>query len=468
MPYKSFRDYLERLEADSDLAKVDAEVDVKYEISAICRRVCDSNGPALLFRNLKGYKMPMAKNLYATRERFAKALETSPPQMATEWHERITKGPIEPRIVDDGPCKANIKMKDEINLWDFPIPLLYEKDGGHYITAPLVITKDPEDGWRNASVYRFMVHDKKTLGIETKSYRHFFLQFKKAEAKGERFPIAIAIGVDPLTFFAAVAPFAYGVDEIAMAGALLKEPVEMVKCSTIPLEVPATSEIVLEGEVLPNVRKSEGPLGEFTGYYGRSGEMPVVEIKAITYRNDPIFHSCYLGQPPTETQLLLAVPMEAEIMRACPINGLKKVHVKEGGSTFICVAQIEKTFEGQANWLGAAILGTQAGRPIKYLILVDEDIDPLEDSQVDWALATRTQPSRDATILSNMTGIHLDPSMRDDLRKLSLTSKMIIDATKPLLTPFPETPAVPRDVAKKVESEWGSYGIELTGKSAGI
>jgi 4-hydroxy-3-polyprenylbenzoate decarboxylase len=190
--------------------------------------------------------------------------------------------------------------------------------------------------------------------------------------------------------------------------------------------------------------------------------MPVVEIKAITYRNDPIYHSCYLGRPPTETQLLLAVPMEAEIMRACPIKGLKRVHVKESGSTFICVAQIEKTFEGQANWLGAAILGTQAGRPIKYLILVDKDIDPLNDAQVDWALATTTQPSRDVTILSNMTGIYLDPSMNDDEKKASLTSKLIIDATKPLVTDFPETPSVPANVSRKVESEWAKYGIGLS------
>lgn len=461
MPYKDLRAYLDRLDSDRNLTKIDAEVDPKYEISAICRKVCDAKGPALLFRNVKGYEMPVAANLYSTRGRFAKALETTPAEIASEWLNRIAKGPIEPVIREDGPCKENIKTGDEVNLWDLPNPLWYEKDGGYFITAPLVITKDPETGWRNVSVYRHMIHDRKTIGIETKSYRHFYLQFKKSEEKGERFPIAIAIGVDPLTFFAAVAPFAYGEDEIAMAGALLKSPVEMVKCETIPLEVPATAEFVLEGEVLPNVRKPEGPLGEFTGYYGGRGEMPVIEVKAITHRNNPIFHACYLGRPPTETQLLLAVPMEAEIMRACPIKGLKKVHVKESGSTFICVAQIEKSFEGQANWLGAAILGTQAGRPIKYLIIVDENIDPLSDAQVDWALATVTQPARDVTILRNMTGIHLDPSLRDDSKKASSTSKMIIDATKPSLTTFPETPNVPEEVAKKIDSNWSKYGISL-------
>jgi 2,5-furandicarboxylate decarboxylase 1 len=459
LPYPSLRAFVERLEKDGDLVKVDAEVDLKYEISAICRRVCDTGGPALFFKNVKDYTTPTVVNLFQTRERLAKALDTTPFEMTNQWLDRISNGPMKPSLVGEGPCQENIKIGEQVNLLDLPIPLFYEKDGGHYITAPLVITNDPETGVRNASVYRLMVHDNRTLGIETKAYRHFYLQFKQAETKGERFPIAIAIGVDPVTFIAAVAPFPYGVDEIEMAGALSKAPIEMVKCKTIPLEVPATSEIILEGEVLPNVRRPEGPLGEFTGYYGSRGEMPVVEIKAMTYRNSPIYHSCFLGKPPTETQLLLAVPMEAEIMRACPIKGLKKVHVKESGSTFICVAQVEKTFEGQGNWLGLAILGTQAGRPIKYLIIVDENIDPLNDAQVDWALATITQPSRDITVISDVTGIHLDPSLRGDTKKASLTSKMIIDATKPLLTSFPETPNVPMEITEKIEQKWDSYGI---------
>ncbi len=461
MAYADLREFLERLKSEGQLSTIEVEVDPKYEVGAIARKVLDARGPALLFNKLKGHANPVAVNLLGTRERFGLALECATDHIHEEWMKRI-QTPLSPRIVDAGPCKENILLRDEVDLYRFPIPIWNELDGGPYITFPCQISKDPDTGHRNAGMYRLQVHDQRTLGIQIHPHRHISVQRRKSKDK-EGFPVAIALGLDPAVHIATITPFPLGVDEIAMAGALRGQPVELVKCETIPLEVPATAEIIIEGEIPQVTLLEEGLFGEFTGYYGPLERRPIVVIKAITYRNGAIHEATYEGRPPHENAVVNGISMETEILRSVSIPGIKKIYVTEGGcGAFNAVVSVERISNGYAKMLALAILGTWAGRFIKTLILVDTDIDPYDWNQVEWAMATRMQPDRDVEVINNVAGVAIDPSLDRESRRGGrfLVSKLVIDATafdieefEPVCRPHP-------DVMKKVEEEWNKYGIK--------
>ena len=463
MPYRDLREFLARLEAEGELARVKARVDLEYEVGAICRKVLDGRGPALLFEHAGDSAHPLATDLLASRRRLALALETEPSRLTSEWVKR-TAEPVRPTIVSTGPCKENIVKGDSVDLFRFPIPTWNALDGGPFITLAIHITKDPESGEYNAAVYRSQVHDRRTLGVLSAPYRHLAQHRAKAVARGEPFPVAIAIGVDPSVLIASVAPFPFGVDELAMAGALRGEPLELVPCETIPLLVPAHAEIVLEGEIPAGVQHNEGPFGEFTGYYGIDSQKPVFQIKAITYRNGAIHQASYEGKPPQETNILAGVSVEGEIMKNVSLPGIRAIHITEGGcGAFDAVVSIQKRFEGYGKMMGMAVLGTWGGRMIKTPIVVDEDIDPYNWMEVEWALATRVQPHRDVEIIKEVTGLILDPSLPLSERASgnSRTSKMIIDATKHDAKEFEIVCSPQEEAVKTVERNWPKYGINL-------
>jgi len=350
-------------------------------------------------------------------------------------------------------------MGDDVDLSRLPIPIWNELDGGPYITFPCHISRDPETGIRNAAMYRAQVFDRNTVGILAAPYRHINIQGRKQKGP---FPVAIALGLDPAIHIASVSAFPFGVDEIAMAGALRQEAVSLVKCETIPLEVPATAEIVLEGELLYDETREEGLFGEFTGYYGIKVERPTIKIKAMTFRNDPIYLGSYEGKPPQETNILMGIPIETEIMRVVPIPGIKNVHVTSGGcGSLNAIVSVKKEFEGYGKMIAMAVLGTWGARFIKNLIIVDADIDPYNMYDVEWALATCVQPDRDVEIIKAVTGCILDPSLSEYERSTGYarTSKMIIDATKHEADKF-EIPCYPKkEVFEEVERNWAKYGL---------
>lgn len=467
MAYREMREFLKKLEQEGELCRICEPVDPRFEVGAIAFNELQKKGPdrnrALFFERLTGSPFPLAVNLLASPQRYLTALGVSSRQELHQlWMEKTSRS-VEPVLVREGPAQEVI-VDENPDLGEFPIPVWNEKDGGPYITMPCVISKDPETGERNCAIYRLMVReDRKSTGILAAPYRHIAQHWSKAFAKGESLPVAVAIGVDPAIAIAAAASFPLGVDEMGRAGALRRAPVEMVKCHSVPLEVPATAEIILEGEIRPCDVGEEGPFGEFTGYYGgERAKRPIFRIQCITRRKDAIDVGSYVGRPPQEDALLLSMNTEMEILRQCPLPGLRDVYVHPCG-VFNAICSIEKRFDGYGKMIGMSILSTWPGRLIKNVILVDEDIDPRDTNQLFWALAMRLNPERDVDVVKDVVGVSLDPSLPPEERSSGRNrmSKIIIDATEPAKkVGFPETCLPKSDVRARVEANWKRYGLD--------
>ena len=458
------RSYLEVLEEAGELSRVKIPVSLDQEIGAICLRNLRCSGPALLFEHPGDGKFPLAVDLMASRRRYGLALGVKPEELAAEWNRR-TSALLSPVIIERGPCQQNVMIGKNVDLSKLPAPIWNELDGGPYLTLSCHVTKDPITKTRNVGLYRNQVHDEKTLGILAAPYTHLNLQRNKAP--NEPFPVALVLGPDPTVVMTAPAPIPYGTDELAIASSLRGKPLELVPCKTIPLEVPATAEIVIEGEIQPGELRDEGPFGEFTGHYGgHKAPRPVIRVKAITHRDEPILQASYEGMQPNESGFLTAVPREAEIIRQVALPGIKKVNVTvPAGGALHAVVAVEKPYEGFGKYVGLAVLGSVAGRYIKQVIIVDADIDPFDPIQVEWAVATRVQANRDIEILKNLTGIILDPSLpKEEQWTTSRTSKMIIDATRYDAKNFPPICSPASEAMAKVEKEWARYGIPLDGR----
>jgi len=457
MSFRDLRQFLNRLEQTGDIVRIREQVRVEHEIGAITYRAAVLGSPALHFTNVHSSEIPVVSNLFGTRRRIAAALETDVEHLTEEWRKRTVKA-IEPMVVKDAPCKENVILGDRIDLMQLPVPIFNELDGGPFITAGCLVSGDAW-GARNIGIYRNQVHGPRTLGILAAPYRHVILH---AKSNGGRIPVAIAIGVQPTVFLAAAADYPSGVDEIGKAGAFQGEPVELVRCETSPLLVPATAEIVIEGELILDQCLMEGPFGEFTGYYGTAAPRPTIEVKAVTHRDMPIYQAGYTGRPPNENVVAVGVAREADILGQVSLPGLRAIHLTDGGcGYFNAVASIDKRFEGYGKMMAMAILGTWAGRAIKMLVMVDADIEPSNANDVEWALATRVQPDRDVEIIKQTVGVILDPSIAkaDRLSGASRTSKMIIDATKYDSVDY-EIEVLPhRDVLHRIVRDWDRFGI---------
>jgi UbiD family decarboxylase len=452
------RSFLKLLEDEGELARISSPVALDQEVGAVCLRNLRCSGPGLLFERPEGKDVPLAVDLLASRRRYALALGVEPDELAAEWNRR-TKDPLPPVLVESGLCQQNVSVGDQVDLTGLPVPIWNALDGGPYLTLGCHISKDPDSGIRNVGIYRNQVHDRNTLGILVEPYGHLRHQWSKRS--NEPFPVAIALGADPVIPMAAVAPVPYGRDELAVAGALRGKPIELVRCVTVPLEVPAAAEIVIEGEILLDELREEGPFGEFTGYYGgHRAARPIVRVKAITHRDRPILHAVYEGTPPSGSAIIVAVPREAELLRQVSLPGVKRAHMTRGGGGALhAVLSVDKPYEGFGKYVGLAVLGTTAGRGIKQVTVVDDDVDPADPVQVEWATATRVQPDRDIEILSELPGIILDPSLPRGEQRPRLTSKMIIDATRYDAKDFAPVCLPSAEAMTRVERDWSRYGI---------
>ena len=459
-PVKDLRSFIEVLEDAGELARVKVPVDLNQELGAISKRNIHNNGPALLFEKPGGSNIPIAMGLLATRRRYAMAIGVEPDQIAEEWNRRVAN-PIPPVTVEAGPCQQHVLEGDEVDLRRLPVPTWNAHDGGAFLTLPCHVTKDPVTGMGNVGIYRNQIHDRNTLGLQIQPYGHLKLQMQKRP--DEPFPVAIVLGADPVVTMAACAPLPFGTDELAVAGALRGKPLEMVPCRTIPLEVPASAQIVIEGEFIPGLVHDEGPFGEFTGYYSEFRRArPAIRVKAITHQDHPILDMTYEGRQPSGSTVMIGVPREAELRRQISLPGIKKIHMTPATAGVLhAVVSVEKPFEGFGKFVGMAVLGCIAGRAVKQVIVVDDDVDPFDPLSVEWAVAMRVQPHRDVDVIKEVQGVVLDPSMpttKSGERGVT-SSKMIIDATRYDAKNY-STVCVPSAKAlEKVDRDWDRYGI---------
>ncbi len=460
---QDLRTFLRRLETEGDLVRVHRPVDPHYEIGAICFTELQQRGlehnRALLFDDVIGCKAPLAVNLVASPKRFFSAMGVeNREEFRSLWNQANEN--LSPPVTagkEEALCQQEVLEGDDIDLLQFSIPIWNEKDGGPFIDLPCVFSQDPENGERNCGIYRMMVNpDRKSTGLSAAPYRHITRHWSKAFARGESLPVAAAIGVDPLLVIASAAPVPAGVNEMALAGALRRHPIAMVPCRTVALEVPACAEIILEGEISSENWQEEGPFGEVNGYYTGTYRRPVFQVRCITHRRDPISMGTYLGRPPQENALINAMLMEAEILRQCSLPDIRDIHCTVFGSFLTAVVSMRKRFDGYGKTIALAILSALAGRPVKNLIVVDEDIDPHDWNQVVWALSTRLNPERGVEILKDILGSAVDPTMAPGERRSGAyrVSKLILDATQPVNLPFPEVCSPHPDVLEKVQKEW--------------
>ena len=416
----TLRDWLDHLAARDRLAVIRPKVALRFELAAIAKRF--DGVKATLFPRPGGHAMPVISGLVSDRGWIAEAMGVEPSDVLARFQDAALN-PMPWREVETAPVQEVVHR--EVNLGTLPLPTHNEHDNGAYITAGLLIARNPSTGIQNVSIHRLQLSGPNRLGALLLP-RHTHMFFELAERAGHPLDVAIAIGVDPLTLLSsqAIAPLDF--DELTIAGALHGAPLAVVKCLTNEVRVPAEAEIVLEGRLLANVRETEGPFGEFPQYYGEPAKRHVIEVTAVTQRKDALFHTIVGGG--LEHLLLGAIPREATLLahlrRSFP--NVRDVHLARGGvCRYHLYVQIAKRQEGEAK---NVMMGAFAGHyDVKHVIVVDEDVDIHNPAEVEWAVATRFQADRDLVIVPESQGSKLDPSTRD-----GVGAKMGFDATKPL------------------------------------
>ncbi|MDA2934551.1 UbiD family decarboxylase [Acidobacteria bacterium AH-259-D05] len=476
MPYRDLREYLEVLEKKGLLCHVGAEVDKDWEVSAVCRRtfqrIPQDRRPALMFDRIKGHSIPLVIGILGgSRRIYATALETEIEGVLAKW-ESGAKRPLKSELVKKGQCQEVVHKGEEANLEMLPAPVwTVGQDPGPYHTSPFVISRDPETRIQNVGVYRVQVKGTKRAGLMINPPRNMNHHIRKNEAQGRATDVAFVFGTDPVVGLTAVTPFPYAVNELEVAGGIRGEPVQVVGCLTVDLEVPATAEIVVEGKIPCHGRELEGPFGEYGGYMGTGGNHPFVEITCISHRRDPIYQAFLSQMPPSESSCIKSLGREMVIHRHLRDNlgiRVKAVHLPEsGGATGILLISIEKQnrFQPLKAMMGAWSLHDVFG---KLTIVVDDDIDIRDPFQVEWALSFRMQPAEDVYVIRNTDPLTLDPSQ--PLRsgeKLKPTeqasSKVGIDATRK--HPYPALAVPPTEHLEKVDAQWERYGIREVNSS---
>jgi UbiD family decarboxylase len=477
MAYRDLRQYLDRLDGAGLLAHVTAEVDKDWELSAVTRQtfrgIAQDRRPALKFENIRGHDIPLVVGvLGGSRAIYGMAMECPVEQAQDRWAE-ATAHPIEPRLVGEGPCQEEVYCDADVERVKLPVPVwTVGQDPGPYHTSPFVISKDPETGSQNVGTYRVQERSARRLGIMINPPRNMNHHIRKNDELGKPTDVAIVFGTDPVIGLAAVTPFPYGVDELAVAGGVRGEPVNVVRGKTVDLLVPATAEIVIEGHIPPGGREQEGPFGEYAGYMGTGGNHPYIDVTCITTRHKPIYQAFMSQMPPSESSCIKQIGRESMIFRHLR-DGLglpvKDVHLPEGGgSTGVLLISLAKQNHSQplkAMW-GAWSLHDVFG---KITIVVDADIDVRDPFQVEWATSFHMQPASDVHIYTDTDALTLDPSQADysvanesPLRRRS--SKVGIDATRKHT--YPPLAVPPKEHMDRVKGQWDKYEIHAISSPA--
>jgi 2,5-furandicarboxylate decarboxylase 1 len=420
-PVRTLRDWLDHLEVRDRLKVLKPGIGLRFELAAIAKRL--DGRRATLFPKPGDPPIPVVSGLISDRGWMAEAMGVEPGELLNRFQEAAL-APLPWQEVASAPAQEVVHRTVDLAQL-LPLPTHNEYDSGPYITAGLMITRNPRTGKQNVSIHRCQLSGKNRLGVLLLP-RHAHMFFEMAEQAGQPLEAALVVGVDPLTLLASQAIAPMDVDELEIAGALHRRPLPVVKCLTSELRVPAEAEIVIEGRFLPGVREPEGPFGEFPQYYGERGNRHVMEVDVVTHRRDAIFHT--VGGGGLEHLLLGAIPREATLLahlkRTFP--NVLDVHLSPGGTMrYHLYVQIKKGQEGEAKNI---MMGAFAGSfDVKHVIVVDDDVDIHNPTEVEWAVATRFQADRDLLIVPESQGSKLDPSARD-----GVGAKMGLDATKPL------------------------------------
>lgn len=479
MAYESLQEFVKKLEEKGELKRIQTPVDPELEITEIADRVIKSDGPALLFENVKGSSVPLLINTYGSYKRMSWALGvedmeevaqeieqmliTSPPDGLVDRVKLLGKfvklAGYKPKTVKTGPCKEVIE--NDPDLFKFPIIKCWPEDGGKYITFPLVLTHDPDDGSRNVGLYRMQVFDKKTTGMHWQVHKTGARHYRRYEELGKRMEVAVVLGSDPALPYAASAPLPDKIDELMFAGFLRKKPVELVKCETIDIEVPADAEIVIEGYVDPKERRREGPFGDHTGYYSLADDYPVFHVTCITHKKNPVYLTTVVGPPPQEDKYIgLATTRLFLPMLKMTVPEIVDMNLPcEGIFHNLVIISIKKQFPFHAKKVMNSLWGMGQMMFSKVIVVVDEDVDVQNPAEVVWRVGNNIDPKRDILFSEGPIDVldHASPVM-------AYGSKMGIDATKKwpeegFQREWPDVLKMPREVKEKVDRLWSDLGL---------
>ena len=488
MAFKDLRDFIDLLEQEGELKRIQTEVDPYLEITEISDRTLRRSGPALLFENVKGSSLPLLANLFGNTRRIALAMgqedleglrdvgkllaflkEPTPP---SGWKNLWQNLPsyksvlnISPNVKRSAPCQEIVIEKDDIDLSIFPIQTCWPGDAAPLVTWPLVITKGPEKERQNLGIYRMQLIGRNKLIMRWLSHRGGALDFRdwKLKHPGEDFPVSVALGADPATILATVTPIPDTLSEYAFAGLLRGGKTDIVKSQTNELQVPASAEIVLEGIIGPEEIAREGPYGDHTGYYNEVEKFPVFTVKRITHRKDPLYHSTYTGRPPDEPAMLGVALNEVFIpLLQKQFPEISDFYLPaEGCSYRMAVVSIKKQYPGHAKRIMMGIWSfLRQFMYTKFIVVVDDDVDIRSWEDVIWAITTRMDPIRDTVLIDNTPIDYLDFASPVP----GLGSKMGLDATNKWSGETERQWGMPIEmstvVKQRVDELWKELGID--------
>jgi 4-hydroxy-3-polyprenylbenzoate decarboxylase len=488
MKYQDLRDFLTQLEGMGELRRIRAPVDPYLEMTEVCDRTLRRGGPALLFENPKGHRVPVLGNLFGTPRRVALGMgqdsvealrevgrllaflkEPEPPKGMRDAWEKLPLFKqvlnMAPRTVSRASCQANVLEGDEVDLSTLPIQTCWPEDAGPLITWGLVVTRGPHKPRQNMGIYRQQVIGRNRVIMRWLSHRGGALDFKEWQAArpGEPFPIAVALGADPATILAAVTPVPDTLSEYAFAGLLRGSRTELVKCKGSDLQVPSSAEIVLEGHLHPDDSAPEGPFGDHTGYYNEVESFPVLTVDRITHRDDPLYHSTYTGRPPDEPAVLGVALNEVFV----PILQRQFPEIvdfylpPEGCSYRLACISMKKQYPGHAKRVMLGLWSfLRQFMYTKFVIVTDDDVDIRNWQDVIWAMTTRMDPRRDMVFVDNTPIDYLDFASPVS----GLGSKVGLDATAKWPGETDREWGRPirmsEEVKQRVDAMWKALGID--------
>jgi len=482
MAYTDLLDFIKALDKHGELKRISIEVDPVLEIAEFADRSVKSHGPAFLFEKPKGSRIPVLINAFASARRMELALEVdSVDAIAARISEylemRMPEGLIGklkmlpklaevgsffPRRVSDGPCKEVVRKKD-FSLADYPILKCWPQDGGRYITLPMVFSRNPDTGKRNCGCYRLQIYDERTAGMHWQTHKQGAEHYRRRQkaGPGARMDVAVAIGADPATMYSAILPLPPDLDEMLISGFIRGKPVEMVRCETSDLEVPANAEIVLEGYVEIGELRTEGPFGDHTGFYSLADEYPVFHLTCVTQRKRPIYATTIVCPPPME-DFYMGKAIERIFL---PLMRLQLPEVRdicmpaEGIFHNLILVSIRKSYPGHARKVMHAIWGLGQAMFSKVVVVVDEEVDVQNVREVAWKALNNIDPERDIQFVIGPVD-----SLDHASRLVNYGSKMGVDATRKwpgegFTRPWPDVIEMSPEVKRRVDSLWKKAGL---------